>query len=68
MDQEHARIVLEDLARLRDPMEGPRFSNLTVAAILNAEKHIREGLPLALPPVVAQVYLDDPSAIAIHNC
>ena len=35
MDQKHARVVQEDLARLSDPTAecGARFSNLTVAAI-----------------------------------
>jgi hypothetical protein len=70
MDQKHARIVVNDLARLRDPTTacGARFGDLTVAAIQYVEGHIQEGLPLALPPAVAQVYLDDPGSIAIHDC
>ena len=70
MDQKHARIVVDDLARLRDPTTacGARFGDLTMAAIQYAEGHIQEGLPLALPPVVAQVYLDEPGLVAIHDC
>jgi len=70
MDPRHACIVVADLARLRDPTTacGSRFSELTVAAIQYVERHIQEGLPLALPPVVAQVYLDDPCLVAIHDC
>jgi len=39
MDQKHARIVMEDVASLRDPTTTPgaRFSDLTVAAILCVE-------------------------------
>jgi len=35
MDQKHARIVVNDLARLRDPSieGGTRFGNLTVASV-----------------------------------
>jgi len=70
MDQKHARIVVSDLARLRDPTTacGARFGDLTVAAIQYVDGHIREGLPLALPAAVAQVYLDDPGVVAIHDC
>ena len=35
MDQKHARIVVNDLARLRDPSieGGTRFGNLTIASV-----------------------------------
>ena len=54
MDQKHARIVVNDLARLRDPTTacGAQFGDLTVAAIQYVEGHIQEGLPLALPAAV----------------
>jgi hypothetical protein len=70
MDQKHARIVVDDLARLRDPTTacGARFGDLTVAAIQYVEGSTQEGLPLALPPAVAQVYLDDPGVVAIYDC
>jgi hypothetical protein len=70
MDQKHARVVVNDLARLRDPTTacGARFGDLTVATIQYVEGHIQKGLPLALPPAVAQMYLDDPGSIAIHDC
>jgi hypothetical protein len=70
MDQKHARIVRDEVASLRDPTKTPgaRFSDLTVATILYVEGHIRDGLPLALPPAVAQVYLDDSGLVAIHDC
>ena len=70
MDQKHARIVQDEVASLRDPTKTPgaRFSDLTVAAIEYVEGHIQNGLPLALPPAVAQVYLDEPGLVAIHDC
>jgi hypothetical protein len=70
MDQKHARIIRDLVTSLRDPNTTPggRFSDLTVAAIQRVERHIREGLPLALPPAVAQVYLDEPGLVAIHDC
>ena len=60
----------DDLARLHHLTTacGARFGDLTMAAIQYVEGHIQEGLPLALPPVVAQVYLDDPGVVAIHDC
>jgi hypothetical protein len=70
MDQKHARIVLNEVTSLHKPSieGGTRFGNLTVAAIQCVDGHIQEGLPLALPPAVAQVYLDDPGVVAIHDC
>ena len=70
MDQKHARIVVNEVTSLHEPSieGGTRFGDLTVAAIQYVEGHIQEGLPLALPPAVAQVYLNDPNSIAIHDC
>ncbi len=69
MNPNHARIVRQEVFSLPNPgADGPRFSKLTRSAVRYLYRHLSEGTPLALPASVGAVYLDDPSAVAIHDC
>jgi hypothetical protein len=55
---EYARLVEDGLKR----NQPARWSGLTVAFFSRVLDHVQEGRPLAFPAVVAQVYVDNPTA------
>jgi hypothetical protein len=70
MDPQHAQMVRQDLRRPRNAIieNGPRYRKLTMMAIRCVYLHLSDGTPLALPGTAGAVYLDDPSAVALHDC
>jgi hypothetical protein len=69
MAPEHARLASAWLrALLADEDRDTEADRLGCAAWDVVEHHLRDGEPLALPPEVAEVYLADREALAIHDC
>jgi len=70
MDPQHAHMVREDLQNRREVVshKESRYAKLTMIAVRSVFRHMAGGTPLALPASVASVYLDDPAAVALHDC
>ena len=70
MDPQHAHMVRQDLQHPREMISHnrSRYTKLTMIAIRSVFRHMASGTPLALPASVVSVYLDDPAAVALHDC
>ena len=78
MSDQHVEIVISGVNKLADDLKVPQkgiYDNLTNIAVQSVWFHCFNKLnnrewrhPLALPPIVAQVYLDDPDSFDSSEC
>ena len=78
MSDQHVEIVIPGVNKLAEDLKVPQkgiYDNLTNIAVqlvwfhcFNKLNNREWGHPLALPPIVAQVYLDDPDSFDSSEC
>ena len=67
MDPAHARLVRDDLKRVRRNYN-ERYCDFTVSALMRVVNHLKEGQPLEFPAAVAAIYLSGQYSATTYEC